>query len=48
MNNEKKAVGAILLGAGTLVSMVVAGKLIKKGIKRREEQIEEIEFEESE
>lgn len=48
MNNEKKAVGAILVGAGTLVSMVIAGKLIRKVVKRSEEQIEEIEFEESE
>lgn len=48
MNNEKKAVGAILVGAGTLVSMVIAGKLIRKAVKRSEEQIEEIEFEESE
>ena len=45
MNNEKKAVGAILLGAGTLFSMVVAGKLIKKRIEREKE---EIEVEESE
>jgi hypothetical protein len=45
MGNEKKALGAILLGAGTLVSMVVAGKLIKKKI---EHKTEEIEIEESE
>ena len=45
MNNEKKALGAILLGAGTLVSMLVAGKLIKKKI---EHKTEENEFEESE
>ena len=49
MNNEKKAFGAILLGAGTMIGMVVAGKLIKKVIKRREvDKTEELYLEESE